>query len=405
MKVMLVCLLMFLVVGVGCGGDNGQKATNDVDPDSVDPLELPIAYVGDIPITGFDLRSHMLQRSGPERVDEYIRQPDVLQVALGALMDQIVWSLVAKEQGYALTPSEKARVLALESELLATRYMGDVIQEKARPPKEQVEQFYNDNQERYLAPTRVGVRHILLDTEAEAQRLRAELEGGADFAALARTRSKDTNTRDIGGALGFVQKGKEILGIGKNGVFERAVLVLDPGQLTVVKTDKGWHVVRAEKKEGGGLIPLAEVYDGISDALLSENFGRVYNEELQKAREKHEAKFDAENIERLTGTKENTRRLMQIAGEQKETRGKIEVYRRISYDFPDTREAPEATFMVAYLNFVENKDRKATEQALNRLRRKFGKTKWGKAGAYLQEHLDDDPEIIPTPSEILKQTR
>ena len=404
MRIAFVCLFTVLVVGAGCSRDDGQEAKG-ADPDSLDLMLLPLAYIGDIEITGQDLKNHMLQRSGPERVEEYIRQPDVLQVALSALMDQIVWSLVAKEDGFALTPTEKAQVLALESELLATRYMGDVIQEKARPSKEQIEQFYNENQERYLAPTRVGVRHILVDTEAEAQKLLGEIEAGSDFSALARTRSKDENTRDIGGALGFVQKGKEILGIGRSGVFERAVLVLDPGELSVVKTAKGWHVVRVEKKEGGGLIPLPEVTQTISDALLSQNFGKVYNEELQKARDSHEARFDAGNIELFTGTKENTRRLLQVASEQTETRGKIEVYRRISYDFPDTREAAEATFMIGYLTLVENKDKKAAAKALKRLQRKYAKTRWGKAGTYLLEHLDDDPEIIPTPGEIIKKTQ
>ena len=49
----------------------------------------------------------------------------------------------------------------------------------------------------------IHARHILVDTAEEAERIHAQLEAGADFAALAKAYSQDPNTRETGGDLGF----------------------------------------------------------------------------------------------------------------------------------------------------------------------------------------------------------
>jgi peptidyl-prolyl cis-trans isomerase C len=88
-------------------------------------------------------------------------------------------------------------------------------------------------------------RHILLtanQTDGEqvrqqAEQLLAELEAGADFAALARRWSADTASAPNGGDLGYVPRG--LLAP----VMEEALFALQPGQRTIVQTDSGWHVI------------------------------------------------------------------------------------------------------------------------------------------------------------------
>jgi len=52
-----------------------------------------------------------------------------------------------------------------------------------------------------------NVSGILLGTEEEAAEVRTELEGGADFATLAKEKSLDTGSKELGGELGWVQQG------------------------------------------------------------------------------------------------------------------------------------------------------------------------------------------------------
>ena len=86
----------------------------------------------------------------------------------------------------------------------------------------------------------VNARHIVVDTEEEAQRLRKQIEAGADFAALAQQHSQDTFTRERGGDLGYFPRG--ILTSSK---VEDAAFELQPGQVSeVIESELGYHIVQ-----------------------------------------------------------------------------------------------------------------------------------------------------------------
>ncbi len=91
-------------------------------------------------------------------------------------------------------------------------------------------------------PTQVEQVHaaqILLDNEADAKKVLAELKAGKDFAALAKQYSKDTATSDNGGDLGWFPKGV------MPQEFEAAAFQLQPGQVSgIVKDPLGWHIIK-----------------------------------------------------------------------------------------------------------------------------------------------------------------
>ncbi|MGB3246146.1 MAG: peptidylprolyl isomerase [Sulfitobacter sp.] len=79
--------------------------------------------------------------------------------------------------------------------------------------------------------------HILVETEEEAQAIKAELEGGADFAALAREKSTGPSGPS-GGSLGWFGKGMMVPS------FEAATVELEAGDISdPVQTQFGWHVI------------------------------------------------------------------------------------------------------------------------------------------------------------------
>lgn len=91
----------------------------------------------------------------------------------------------------------------------------------------------------------VHARHILLDTYEEAANIHARLEAGADFATLAREYSKDPNTRDSGGDLGFFPRG--ILTAPE---VEEAAFSLQPGQFSgIVPSVLGYHIVQVVERD------------------------------------------------------------------------------------------------------------------------------------------------------------
>jgi parvulin-like peptidyl-prolyl isomerase len=86
----------------------------------------------------------------------------------------------------------------------------------------------------------VHARHILVDSEAEAQQVLQRLQGGEDFGALAASLSLDVTTRDQGGDLGWFAEG-ELL----EPALSLTAFILTSGQIGgPVPTRLGYHIVQ-----------------------------------------------------------------------------------------------------------------------------------------------------------------
>ncbi len=80
-------------------------------------------------------------------------------------------------------------------------------------------------------------RHILVKTKAEAQKLKEQLQKGADFGKLAR-RNSTCPTKRQGGDLGEFKRGTMVPQFDKI-AFKGAIL-----EPHLVKTKFGWHVIK-----------------------------------------------------------------------------------------------------------------------------------------------------------------
>lgn len=138
-------------------------------------------------------------------------------------------------QGETLLENERRAVVAGE---VIAEVVGEGIDEDALMAAYD-EQYPDDtDQLEYRAS------HILVETEEEAQALVTELEGDADFAALAREKSTGPSA-SAGGDLGWFGEGDMV------GEFFDAVAALEPGEVSApVQTEFGWHVIKlAETRE------------------------------------------------------------------------------------------------------------------------------------------------------------
>lgn len=91
----------------------------------------------------------------------------------------------------------------------------------------------------------IHARHILVDTQQEAESIHAQLEAGADFTALAKAHSQDASTRESGGDLGFFPRGILVAP-----EVEEAAFALQPGQFSdVVSSSLGYHIVQVVEQD------------------------------------------------------------------------------------------------------------------------------------------------------------
>lgn len=96
-------------------------------------------------------------------------------------------------------------------------------------------------------------RHILVETEDEAKAVKAELDKGADFAELAKKKSKDPGSAD-GGDLGFFTKEQMVP------EFSTVAFALEPGKTSdPVKSQFGWHIIKVEEKRSRKAPDFAQV--------------------------------------------------------------------------------------------------------------------------------------------------
>jgi len=127
-----------------------------------------------------------------------------------------------------------------------------------------------------MSKEEVHARHILLETKAQALEVIKELEGGTDFAELAKTRSTGPSASK-GGDLDFFAEGQMVP------AFSKAAFALNKGEMTTdpVQTQFGWHVIKVEDRRTLQPLPRAQVEDQLRMAL-SREMGTAY---LQKLRQ------------------------------------------------------------------------------------------------------------------------
>ncbi len=156
------------------------------------------------------------------------------------LIDMIVLSQAAEKQKLGDRPDVKHRLTFDHNRLLMESLLQDAG--KAALTDEAERKVYDEAIKQVKNEEEVHARHILVPTEDEAKAIVAQLKGGADFATLAKEKSKDPGAAE-GGDLGYFTKDQMVP------EFAEVAFKLGKGQLSdPVKTQFGWHIIKVEDK-------------------------------------------------------------------------------------------------------------------------------------------------------------
>lgn len=162
-----------------------------------------------------------------------------------------------------------ATKLRLENERSALN-ASDVVEKMAAAIEvtdDKVQEAYDLRFADFTPAKEYNASHILVETEDEAKAIVAELEGGADFAELAKTKSTGPSGPD-GGNLDWSWPGRLVP------EFEAAANELEIGQVSgPVKTQFGWHIIKLNDTR----IPEAPTLDEVRAELQQE----LWRSELQ----------------------------------------------------------------------------------------------------------------------------
>ncbi len=165
-------------------------------------------------------------------------------------------------------------------ELVGRSAMAELLYKKytegAQPTEEELKAEY-DARMAEAPKDEYHARHILVDDEAKAKELIAQLDGGASFEQLAKDNSKDGSSTE-GGDLGWFNPNQMVK------PFSDAVQQLEIGKYTPtpVKSEFGWHVIRLEEKRTTTPPPYDAVKAQLGPLVNQKKF-ETYLKDLVKA--------------------------------------------------------------------------------------------------------------------------
>jgi peptidyl-prolyl cis-trans isomerase C len=226
--------LLFIAPAVSGCSKNSSNSSSEAPASTSDPVIARVNGVditqGDLALAEEDVGSEM-QAVSPEAKREQL---------ISYLADIIMVTQAADKKNLADNPDFKRRLAFLRNKLL----MGYELQQEAKTAvtDEALHQTYDEAVKSMAGQEEVRARHILVESEDEAKALLEQLKNGADFATLAKEKSKDPGAAE-GGDLGYFTKDQMVP------EFADVAFKMYPGQLSnPVKTQFGWHVIKVEDR-------------------------------------------------------------------------------------------------------------------------------------------------------------
>jgi peptidyl-prolyl cis-trans isomerase C len=216
---------------------------------------------GDLALADEDIGSN-LPMTGDARRDYLTRYLIDMQL--------IVQGAEAKKLGD--NDEYKRRLNYARNKLLMERYLQ--TEGKAAVSDAALHDLYQQVTKEMAGEQEIHARHILVANEDDAKAVFEQLRKGADFAALAKEKSKDPSSSE-GGDLGYFTRDRMVP------EFADAAFRLQVGQISdPVKTEFGWHIIKLEDKRTR---PIPE-FDKVKDQLENMVARKALSEQVAKMR-------------------------------------------------------------------------------------------------------------------------
>jgi len=226
----IAALLFVLPAASGCSKNSSSEAPASASDPVIARVNGVDIKQSDLALAEEDVGADM-QAASPEAKREHL---------ISYLADIIMVTQAADKKNLADNPDFKRRLAFLRNKLL----MGFQLQQEAKTAltDEALRQTYDEAVKSMSGQEEVRARHILVESEDEAKAILEQLKGGADFATVAKEKSKDPGAAE-GGDLGYFTKDQMVP------EFADVAFKMYPGQLSnPVKTQFGWHVIKVEDK-------------------------------------------------------------------------------------------------------------------------------------------------------------
>ena len=192
---------------------------------------------------------------------------------LARMIDARALVIAARRQKLENTPAVKQQIAAVTDQVLENALLNKEVAPQVTDAA--LRARFDKTMAGKPGAEEVHARHILVPTKAEAEKIIAQLNKGADFATLAKKYSKDPGAAD-GGDLGFFKKDDMVP------AFADAAFALKPSEYTKtpVHTQFGWHVIQVLARRRAP----APTFDQAKQALRTQMLKAAVEKAVAQAR-------------------------------------------------------------------------------------------------------------------------
>lgn len=203
--------------------------------------------------------------------------PELRQTIQDDLISLEVMSQEAIRLGLNKNSEVVQQVELAKQSILVSAYIQDYAR-KHPISEDQLKQEYERLKIQHAGDKEYNARHILVETEAEAKDIIAQLDKKVKFENLAE-KSKDLGAAANGGSLGWAEPGFF------DPAFSAAMVSLEKGAYTKapVQSQFGWHVIQLDDTRNLEAPPFEEVKPQIQQSLQQQTLLKAIAELKAKA--------------------------------------------------------------------------------------------------------------------------
>lgn len=179
------------------------------------------------------------------------------------------------------TEEYKETVANLAKEVLTQMTINKVLSD-VTVTEDEVKKFYDENKDKFVDAPTVSAKHILVDTEEEAKRIKSEIESSELSFEEAAMKYSTCPSKEQGGSLGVFGRGMMVP------EFEDAAFNAEIGKVTEpVETQFGYHIILVEAKNEEKAKSFDEVKDMITNQLIQEAQQKKYIDSIIELEKKY----------------------------------------------------------------------------------------------------------------------
>ena len=233
-----------------------------------------LATVNGTPITDAEVSAFL---RGMGQQGQAYNNPEGRKAILQELVAQKLLLLDAQKNLLEAEPAFKEQLKKAKESLLANYALEKVIT-GVRITDKEIEDYYNENQDKFVSPATVNASHILVDSEEKAKEIYEKIEKGEMSFEDAAKEYSSCPSKDNGGSLGDFGKGQMVP------EFDAAVFAMAVGEVTKepVQTQFGYHLIRLNSKNEGATMPLESIKERLGQQLLGQKQQKAYESRINQ---------------------------------------------------------------------------------------------------------------------------